>query len=804
MKTRYSLLTALGLSAGAALASRRWLRRPLPQTRGTLPLKGLRATTEVVRDRWAIPHIYAENDEDLFFAQGFVHAQDRLWQMEFQRRVGSGRIAELVGTRGLYADRFTRILGFRRTAEASVAAMDADSRALADAYAAGVNAFIESGHPLPVEFRLLRHKPEPWTLADTAVWGAVLAWGLSGNWEAELMRATLVEHAGPEAALDFELLDWADHRTILPTEQANGHEAEQLLEAYRAAQRYLQPSGPDVGSNNWVLSPQRTTTGAPILANDPHLPPMLPGIWYIVHLSGGGFEVAGASLPGVPGVVAGHNAHIAWGITNAFTDVQDVYIEQFDPDDPTRYHYRGNWERAEVTEEVIRVRRRQPHVERVRITRHGPVIGDLVSRRPGASENGQRSGEFALRWAGHDPSPTLRAIFTLNRARDWADFRDALRDWHAPGQNFVYADTAGNIGYVLASRVPIRAHGSGLTPVPGWDGEHEWTGYVPFDEMPQALNPPDGYIVTANNRVVGADYPYTLTTEWLSSWRAARIAQMIVARARNSLEDCAAMQTDLYSLPAERVIPHLLRLTPRDAAEAGALEILRTWDKRLTPDSVAATIYEGVVSHLIQRALGEWLGPEGHAFRVQSFGDYPTSPFYDHVFDLMIAALDKGSASWMPDRTATLQQALRDTLADLERRFGPDTADWRWGRLCRLTFRHALGEVRPLAAFFNRGPLAFGGDGHSVRQADFVPTWPPGPVHIIPGYRQVFDLADWDRARALVVPGQSGHPASRHYADLVRPWLRGELVPLLWSREKVRGAAKANLALIPVSPALPG
>jgi len=834
MKPRYTVLAAFGLSVSAAFALRRWLRRPLPKTAGTLVLKGLHAPVEVIRDRWAVPHLYAEKAEDLFFAQGFVHAQDRLWQMEFQRRLGHGRLAEVVGPRGLDADRFTRILGFGRAAQASLATMDDETCALAEAYAAGVNAFLESTPRLPVEFSLLRYRPEPWTVADSVVWGTVLAWGLSGNWEAELMRASLLERLGPEGVLDFELFYPPDYRTILTPhpssprggeggadeypplsqrgrggtggEGRGGREAEKLLAAYRAAQLYLQPTGAGLGSNNWVLSPKRTTTGAPILCNDPHLPPLMPGIWYLIHLSGGGFEVAGASLPGVPGILVGHNAHIAWGVTNAFTDVQDVYIEHFHPDDPERYLYAGGWERAQVIEEVIPIRGRRPHVERVRITRHGPVISDLISRRRsphsplprcgrGAGGEG-RDTEFSLRWAGHEPAQTLQAVFRLNRAHDWESFRTALRDWSVPGQNFVYADTAGNIGYLLASRVPLRAKGEGLLPTPGWDGEHEWTGFIPGDEMPQALNPPAGYIATANNRATGADYPYTLTTEWLTGWRAARIAQMIESRPRLSPADCAAMQTDLYSLPAERIVPHLLRLVPHDSQEAAALELLRTWDRRVTPDSAAATIYEGVVSYLIQQTLGKWLGPPDEGFVARGLGDVPTSPLHDHLFDLMVTALETGQAPWLPDRESALREALQTTLADLRRRFGPDPTDWQWGRLSRLRFQHLLG-LGPLARLFNRGPYPLGGDGQTVRQADFPPTWPPGPAHIIPGYRQVFDLSDWDRARVIVIPGQSGHPGSRHYADLVRPWLRGELVPLLWSRAKVMTAARARLRLEP-------
>jgi len=539
MKGSLLMLAIVLVTALIALIIYWLIYRPLPGINGTVRVKGLRDRVEVIRDRWGIPHIYAGNEEDLFFAQGYVHAQDRLWQMEVHRRLASGTLAEILGGIALEADRFSRIIGFRRAAQADLALLDEETRRYLEAYSRGVNAFIETHRSrLPLEFTLLRHKPAPWTPLDTAAFAKFMGWALSCNWESELLRASLIEILGPERAAELEPPYPESNPIIIQSSKfkaqssnistgINRQDVATTLSGLSKVQRkvacFSSSGGTGEGSNNWVINGARSVTGKPLLANDPHLSPMMPSIWYENHLVGGDFAVTGASMPGIPGVVLGHNHRIAWGATNAYPDVQDLYLERLRTTSSgcPEYEFRGKWERAQVVREEIKVRgRREPVVEEVVITRHGPIISGLLTG---------EAPPLALRWVGHQPSPMLQSL-RFNRARNWEEFVASLRSWSVPAQNMVYADVEGNIGYYMAGQVPIRAKGLGLVPVPGWTGEYEWTGYIPFEELPQAYNPPTGYIASANNKIVGEDYPYFLTLEPLPGYRARRIVDLIEAR----------------------------------------------------------------------------------------------------------------------------------------------------------------------------------------------------------------------------------------------------------------------------------
>ena len=481
------VLPAASAVTGAALAGRAWrrfLRRSAPASFARIAVSGLRAPVEVRRDRWGVPHLYASNGHDLFFAQGYSHAQDRLFQMDTLRRVGAGRVSELVGPGALETDRLARYFGWPRVAQAVVEGADDYVVEVMAAYAAGVNAFIASGN-LPPEFGLLHYAPEPWALADTAAWSAVLAWGLAGNWETELLRLSLLEALGPDKTADLVPHAAADYMSILGQEGVDDRFVLALAESLREAVANLTlgsiPRGRGVGSNNWVVSGELTVSGRPVLANDPHLPPIFPALWYENHLVGGDYEVTGFTMPGVPGVIIGHNQQVAWGLTNAFPDVQDVLIERFDADDPTRYEMNGRWEPVELVEEIIRVRGQAAHTETVRYTRHGPVFSDFMP---------QGGRDMSLKWASYTPSNHLRALLDMNRARDWETFEAALRPWGFPSQNVVFAATDGDIAYKMPGMVPRRRKGDGLLPAPGWDDAYGWEGWIPFEELPTRLNPP--------------------------------------------------------------------------------------------------------------------------------------------------------------------------------------------------------------------------------------------------------------------------------------------------------------------------
>ncbi|HYN87161.1 MAG TPA: penicillin acylase family protein, partial [Ardenticatenaceae bacterium] len=533
--------------------------RPRPQVNGSIRVAGLQAPVEVLRDEWGVPHIYAQNEHDLFFAQGYVHAQDRLWQMDLQRRIGMARLSEIFGEDGLETDRFLRTIGTNRAARADVANLDPQSLAILEAYAAGVNAFLESHRSnLPIEFRILRYSPELWQPADTAAWAKMMQWSLSSNWEDELFRARLVAELGEPQAADLMALYPEGAPLILP----EGVDTYSRLGAPRvAAARMLGDlgfgSGDSLGSNNWVVSGAKSTTGRPILANDPHLGIRMPSIWYEIGLHAPGLNAVGASLPGIPALVIGHNDHIAWGMTTLQVDVQDLYIERLNPDNPAEYEVDGRFEPFDIVREEIHVSgRAEPEILEVRVGRHGPLINDVL-------EGAERPTAF--RWlAVAEPSTLLATIGPLIRASTWEEFTAALETWDAPGQNFVYADDQGNIGYYGAARVPIRAQGTGDVPAPGWDGSHDWEGFIPFEEMPHAFNPPEGFIATANNKPVPDDYPFHLGSAWAAPYRQQRIVTLLTAKDKLSLEDMRAIQADIVSLPARTLVPALLSVACED------------------------------------------------------------------------------------------------------------------------------------------------------------------------------------------------------------------------------------------------
>ncbi|MFN2165294.1 MAG: penicillin acylase family protein, partial [Anaerolineae bacterium] len=596
MDKHWTAVTA-GLTAAAGLlAGGTYLlfRRPLARTQGNIRLPGLQKEVEILRDRWGVPHIYAGNELDLWFAQGFVHAQDRLWQMDFQRRLVAGRLSEVMGQTTVPVDRWIRILSMRRVAERETALLGARCRSMLEAYAAGVNARIAQGR-LPVEFSLLRYRPEPWTVADTLAWGKYMAWALSVNWEAELLRANLIAHLGPELAAELERTIAGQAPTIVPPGiLSQGRSPGQLaLDRAEAARTFAGPGAQaGLGSNSWVVAGSRTRSGAPLLANDMHLLLNMPAIWYENHLAGGDLNLTGVTFPGIPGVVAGHNGHVAWGFTNGFPDVQDLYVERLRTVDGEtsapriQALFEGEWEDVQVLHEEIRVKGGQTVLEEVLVTRHGPIINALAPDLAGAcAEEGAVDSPLALRWTALEPDPsTHEALMDMIRARNCREFRQALRLWLGPVQNVTYADTEGNIGYSLAGRVPVRAKGDGRVPVPGWTGEYEWAGYIPFDELPHLYNPEQGYIVTANNRPVGDDYPYDLGSEFAVGDRAQRITELLEARPSVDIEYVRHMHFDQVS-PTARVLSRVLGQLPVDDPElAAVVRRMRDWDGTLSTD----------------------------------------------------------------------------------------------------------------------------------------------------------------------------------------------------------------------------
>ncbi len=779
-----------------------WLsRRRLPQVDGTLRLAGLAGPVEVIRDSWGVPHIYATDWRDLMFAQGFVHAQDRLWQMDFHRRLVAGRLSEVLGVETLPVDRWVRILGMRRVAEKEVCLLTSRTRASVEAYADGINARIGRGR-LPIEFTLLRYEPEPWTVADTLSWNKMMSWMLSVNWETELLRAQLIDQLGPEHASELEP-EYSDRCPLIVPPGVDcsciGGAALSRAEAARAHTGPSASASAGLGSNSWVLSGSRTSTGAPLLANDMHLSMGMPSIWYENHLIAGDVNASGITFPGVPSIVVGHNGHVAWGFTNGFPDVQDLYVEHIRRTDggSVEYEFRGQWLAAEVIREEIEVKGAETAVEEVVITRHGPIINslapDLADEHP-----------LALRWVSLEPDTMIESFFEMVQARNCIEFRDALRHWSAPTQHIVYADTGGNIAYSFPGKIPIRAKGDGRVPAPGWTGEYEWIGWVPFEELPHLFNPPQGYIATANNRVTGDEYPYFLGYDHCAGDRAQRIVELIEEQASVDVQYVKRMQFDLVSATARVVKRYLGDLPTPDGQLAAVTQMMREWDGTLAADSAAAAVYEVFMRRIVRLTLSHRLG----ALAINYAGKGPTPLLASRTmlghrsWEWVQSTLADPSSHWFDlgqgeTRDDLMRLALDETVDFLRAELGPQIDDWAWGKLHTLTYGHLLGRVSPLDRVFNRGPYPMGGDDRTL--------WATGAnTHDLacdtvvgPPFRSIVDLGDLRNSQGLLAPGQSGQVGSKHYDDQGQAWFEAEYHPMLYSREDVEREAESRLRLTP-------
>ncbi len=767
-------------------------KRSLPQVKGSLTLQGLGAAVEVLRDRWGIPHIYAQSQADLFFAQGFVTAQDRLWQMELFRRTAQGKLSEVIGAVALDTDRASRTFGFARLARADLDGLEDDLHSAIAAYTRGVNAFLaQKGLRLPVEFTLLGFKPQPWTELDTMALARLMYWQMSHAWYSEIVRAKLQAAVGSEHAAEWEIEYPKDNPSILAKGiEFNRLEANGSLRGAKGL--YLDRSK---GSNCWAISGRRSATGKPFLCNDMHLVASLPTIWYAAHLCSGEMHVSGVTMPGTPGVVVGHNERLAWGITLAFTDCEDLYVEKFDAQDSTRYEFRGEWRTAQVVEEPIAVKgKTEPVIEKVRFTAHGPVISEAV----GYPEQCVAVQSMALR-----PSQGLRAFIKLMKAKGWDDFTDAVRCLNATQLNIGFADVDGNTGYWVTGATPVRARGDGSLPSPGWTGEYEWIGEIPFEEMPHALNPESGYVLTTNQRIIGEDYPHFLGRVWMNGYRARRLKEMIESKAQLSPEDFNRMQMDVTNLPSRELIQRLEGLRAPDTQASQMLETLRAWDGKLSTDSVGGAIYEVFRYTLVRSLMEPKLGAKltdtlmGEAFNPVLLTDHE---YFGYDTVSLMRILDDPHSWWLAEvggREKLLLDSLSKAAAWLTRKLGPRIEDWQWGNIHRLSFPHAMGMQKPLDRIFNRGPYPVGGDTDTPLQAALTPSDPYDNKLWAPSCRFIMDLGDWTRSQMVVPLGQSGQLGSLHYDDIIDHYINGTYFPMLWTREQVQANLEARLELKP-------
>ncbi|MDB5761760.1 MAG: penicillin acylase family protein [Herminiimonas sp.] len=797
---------AVVLSLAVALI---WYRSASqPQIDGRLQLAGPRAPIDIVRDAEGIPHIYAQSARDAYFALGFVHAQDRLWQLELNRRIAAGRMAEILGPDAVNADRFLRSLGVHRNAEAILANLSPETRDALESYAKGINAYLANrSGPLPPEFLITgAPAPAPWQPADSIGWQTMMAWDLGGNWSQELLRMRLAQRLPLDRINAFlppypgdavmKTQDYTKlYRTLTGTTQ-------QLV----AVAKIAPPSYVDgMGSNNWVVSGALSETGKPLLANDPHLGLSAPALWYFAHMSAPGLNVIGATLPGIPGIVLGRNDRIAWGFTNTAPDVQDLYIERINPADSTQYQTPDGWADFKLRTEVIKVKGRPDVVIDVRETRHGPVITGalpIIDRAPVDA----KKYVISFAWTALRPDDlTVQAGIGLNRAKNWQEFLEAAKDFGSPQQNMVYADVDGNIGFIAPARVPIRKPENdlkGLAPAPGWDSRYDWAGFIPFDALPRQYNPAPQRVITANQKITEPDYPYFLTSEWALPYRANRIAALLDATPRHSMNSFAQIQKDDISLAAQELLPLLRKTAPRSDRARTALAALSGWNGAMDIDRSEPLIFNA------------WMREASRRIFADELGDALMKDYWEqrNVHQPMVNVLKNtdGQGRWcrnvaLPaaagpqDCAEVLSASLDSALDDLARRYGADMSRWRWGDAHAARSEHRpFGRIPILAGLFDiRVPTP--GDTFTVNvgRYNLSDEAEPFTSRHAASMRALYDLSDLENSRFIHSTGQSGNVLSPLYRNYVQRWSEVDYLPMKTDRRAVEKNRLGTLTLSP-------
>jgi len=772
------------------------LRAAVPDLGGTVSLDGLNARVEVYRDAHGVPHVRARSVHDAFFAQGYVHAQDRLWQMDYDRHRASGRSAEWGGPSWIDQDSFMRRLGLMASAEADYGAFDPETRAAFDAYAAGVNAFIAAAPRLPIEYGLVGESPEPWRPWDGCAVFKVRH-VLMGTLGTKLWRARLLQELGPQALL--ALRKGAELPSpIITTPGGDSTSTTDAGASLAGADVIAGLSEWGSGSNSWALMGERTASGMPLLAGDSHRALDVPNVYYQNHVACPEFDVIGFSFAGLPGFPHfGHNADVAWCVTHAMADYQDLFVERFAPGDPTRYEFRGEWRTAIRRRETIAVRGAAAVSIDVTATHHGPiVVGD-----PNAGS------ALALRYSAIvAPNAGFMSLVPMLRARTVDELDAAMRPWVDPVNNFLMADRRGTVGYLMRGSVPVRDRANGWLPVPGWTGEHEWQGTIPFDELPRARNPQSGYLATANNRIVADDYPYDISIDFAPPDRAIRIASHLQGLSDANVGDMAAIHADRISLPSRAFTDRLDDLQPIDGPIADAWLHLKGWDGTMAPDGVAPTVYalwrEYTTELLIERtSLGSLRSiradQEPLPLRIVTLGQQLRAP--------VAALLAADDTSLLPAGT-TWNDLLADSLARavawLTDQHGPDGSGWTWERVHRTAPEHPLAGAFPvLADLLNPPAVGAGGDGDTPQAAGYSGLGGVGfALTNTSVTRYVFDLGDWDNSGWVVPLGASGHPGSVHYADQVAVWRDVRLISMTYAWSRITAEAEVRQVLEPVGP----
>ncbi|MFD1017929.1 penicillin acylase family protein [Thalassobacillus hwangdonensis] len=734
-----------------------YVNRSLPNVEGEANIPGLEDPVEVIRDDTGVPHIKAESLHDLFLAQGYVQAQDRMFQMELARRQASGTLSEVVGEATVEQDKYFRTLGLRRAAEKSLSIYSDEAVEVLEAYAEGVNTYIEqteAENRWPPEFLLMGIKPEPWTPVDSLTIGKYMAFDLGGHWERQAFNYYLLNTFTEEKA--YELFpSYPDKAPSI----INETEVVDIASSFKGA---VMPD-PFNGSNNWVVSGNKTKSGKPLLADDPHLGLASPSIWYQMELEAPDYQVSGVIFAGIPGIILGHNDSIAWGVTNVGPDVQQLYLEKRNPENPTQFMYEGEWVDAQVHDEPIAVKDSEPIDYQVTETRHGPIVSEF-------SVESDSDMLMSLRWTALDSTTELEAVLEINQAENWEEFETGLEKFLAPAQNFVYADIDGNIGYKANGKIPIYENGDdALLPLRGWEEEDEWKGFIPFDELPQVFNPEKGYIATANNQVAGDSYPYHLSNNWAQPYRYQRIAEMLEQKDGLTSEDMKNMQLDTLNLQAREFLPFLLEQLDQEKLDEKGREVvsqLKAWNFEDKAELAQPLVFHRWLYNLEEEIYGEQIPEEVMEF---FHGSGQTT-------DELLRSYQGGQDSiWVEEAggiSSVIHESFTQTVEDLNEELGGEPDSWKWGDWHQVQFRHPLSSISYLEPFYNgKEPLPVDGSRVTVRAVGYNKE--TGKVTHGAPWRFVVDADDFSKAEHIVAPGQSGHFRSEWYDNQVDDWVEG-------------------------------
>ncbi len=748
--------------------------KSFPEDSGNVTVPGLQQSVLVARDGFGVPLIKATNDEDLAFAMGYVHAQDRLWQMDMARRVGEGRLSELFGAKTIPFDRMFRTIGIHTIAKRAYEAMELESKERLASYAKGVNAFIESHQGrYPLEFDMLNYQPEPWNPVHSVMIGRLMAWELNLSWWTDLTFGILAERVGLEKAVDVFPTFPANVPPVVPSSAWRSY-AGGVGSFLRHAQDFSAFAGTVGtlgGSNAWVVAPQKSASGNVLLANDTHLHLQSPSKFYEVQLRSPGYSVDGFSIPGIPVVVIGSNEHIAWGLTNLMADDADFYIEDIDTTVGHRYRYQNSWRPVTVSEEEIRVKDDTTITLRIRATHHGPIISDI-------SDPFKKTAQpyaVSMRWTGFEVSDQIGAFDRINRAQNWGSFLEGVKKFSGPGQNFVYGDAKGNIGYWCGVWLPMRGKQNSTLPLPGWDPSVEWKGFVPFEKLPHLYNPADGYIATANNKIVDDSYPYHISDLWEPPSRIQRLREVLGGDGTFSAEDFSRLQTDTYSVHAREMMEIILPVLEDSGFVVQdkdmLLTYLRNWTHAFSRDDIATTLYQQFLVELLRNIYIDEMGDE---------------LFHDFVLLVNVPIrvtqrlLTQGTSTWFDNnsteqletRDEIIKQSMRSAISVLQRENGALMKNWRWGEKHTVTFHHPFGRVQPLDAVFDIGPFPYAGGSTTLVSGEYSFN-EPFAVTVGASLRQIVDLGRPLEARRVLPTGQSGQVFHLHYDDQTPLWLNG-------------------------------